>query len=70
MQTAETTPSLALPIAKAMQATGLGRNSIYDEINSGRLRSFRVGRRRLVSEEAIREWIRDREAESLQGAQA
>ena len=68
MQTRET-PSLALPIAKAMEATGLGRNSIYEEINAGRLRSFRVGRRRLVSEKAILDWIADREAE-VQGAQA
>jgi len=52
-----------------MEVTGLGRNSIYEEINAGRLLSFRVGRRRFVSEQAILNWIADREAEE-QGAQS
>ena len=60
---------LAHPIPNAMEVTGLGRNSIYEEINAGRLLSFRVGRRRFVSEQAILNWIADREAEE-QGAQS
>lgn len=59
---------LSLSVEEAMQATSLGRNSIFDEIKSGRLRSFTVGRRRLVSEQAIRDWIADRESEQARGA--
>lgn len=62
------TTRLSLSIPEAMQATSLGRNSIFDEIKAGRLRSFTVGRRRLVSEKAIRDWIADREAEQARGA--
>lgn len=43
--------------------TGLGRTTVYEELNSGRLRSFKVGARRLISSDAIAQWIADREAE-------
>jgi hypothetical protein len=55
-------------IEDTMEALGLGRQKLYDEINSGRLRTFHVGRRRFASDEAIREYVRDREAEATQGA--
>ena len=47
---------VALSIEETCKATGLGRSTIYREINEGRLRSFRAGRRRMFSPEAIREW--------------
>ena len=51
-------------IPKVCELLDLSHPSIYSEINSGRLRSFKVGRRRFVSQEAINAWIRDREAEA------
>ena len=36
----------------------------YNEINSGRLKTYKVGRRRFVSAEALRKYIKDREAEA------
>ena len=45
------------------------RQTIYNEINAGRLRSYKVGRRRFISEEACVDYIRAREAET-QGAAA
>lgn len=41
-------------IAGAMAATGLGKNTIYQLINSGELQSLKIGRRRLVRFESIR----------------
>lgn len=36
-------------IKQACHATGLGRNTIYNEIAAGRLKSVLVGRRRLIT---------------------
>jgi len=47
---------VALSIEETCKATGLGRSTIYREMNEGRLRSFKAGRRRMFSPEAIREW--------------
>jgi excisionase family DNA binding protein len=42
---------------------GVCRVTVYKEIAEGRLRTFKVGRRRLISSEAERQWIESREAE-------
>ena len=36
--------------------TGLCRQSVYNELNSGRLPSFKLGARRLIPREAIQKW--------------
>lgn len=43
---------------------GVSRQFLYDLINSGRLKSFRVGARRFVSRQAILDFIADAEAAS------
>ena len=43
----------------------LSKQSLYDEINAGRLRSFKAHGRRLVSATAVSEYIEAREAETL-----
>ena len=43
---------------------GFSHQTAYNEINSGRLKSFKVGNRRFISDEALNAYIRDREAES------
>lgn len=55
----------AFSVETAFKRMGLGRTSFYDEIKHGRLRTFKVGARRLVAEDAIDEWIAAREAETL-----
>ena len=42
---------------------GLCRVTVYKEIAEGRLRTFKVGRRRLISYQAECDWITSREAE-------
>lgn len=41
---------------------GCCERHILNEISAGRLRSFKSGRRRLVSREAQRDYVREREA--------
>jgi len=51
---AQAGPDRLLSIDEAAQALGVGRSRLYDEIATGRLRSVKVGRRRLVPSGAIR----------------
>ena len=55
--------ALAYTAEVAGQLLGLGRTTTYAELRSGRLRSFKVGKRRLVPAMALPEYIRDRLAE-------
>ena len=57
-------------VAAATKRLNFGsRQTTYGEINAGRLLSYKVGRRRFISEEACVKYIRAREAET-QGAAA
>ena len=48
---------VSLSVPEVMDRTGLSRQAVYNEINSGRLKSFKVGRRRLVSPAALNAWV-------------
>lgn len=65
---AEVTPVSAAPerllsIDQAASALGIGRTALYGELTNGRLRSFKVGRRRLIPVSAIDAYIEVRAAE-------
>lgn len=44
-------------ISEAAKALSLGRTSIYALINEGRLQTIKIGRRRLVKIESIRQLL-------------
>lgn len=44
-------------VAEAMRVLSLSKTVIYEQIRSGRLRSVKQGRSRLIPESAIREYI-------------
>lgn len=46
-----------LPLEDVMARLQVGRTKIYEFISSGQLRSTKVGKRRVVSEAALREFI-------------
>ena len=46
-----------LRVEEAARALGIGRSLLYELIRSGRLRSFKVGSRRLIPASAIDEAI-------------
>ncbi len=50
-----------LSIDEAATTLGIGRTATYSELSAGRLRSIRVGRRRLVVAGAIAAYIADRQ---------
>ena len=39
------------------KATGLGQTFIYEEMRDGHLKSFKMGKRRLVAADDLIEWI-------------
>lgn len=53
----ETTAAQLHPVAVVMSRLSLSRSAVFDLIRTGELRSVKVGRRRLVSEAAIREFV-------------
>ena len=56
--------SISLTVEQVAKRNHLSRQSIYNEINAGRLRSFKVGKSRRITERAESEWICEREAEA------
>lgn len=53
---------LAYSVKDALAVTSLSRSLLYEEMAAGRLKSFHVGRRRLISAEALADWLRQRQA--------
>jgi excisionase family DNA binding protein len=50
-------PDRLLSVDDAADALGIGRSALYGEIAAGRLRTLKVGRRRLVPSGAVRDYI-------------
>ena len=55
-------PDQLLSVDEAATTLGIGRSALYAEIQAGRIVSLKVGRRRLLSSAAIREYVADRVA--------
>jgi excisionase family DNA binding protein len=59
-QRAETVPfkdRVTCTIPEACAASGLGRSSIYEAINDERLKTLKIGRRRLVIVASLLKWL-------------
>jgi len=50
-------PERLLSIDDAAERLGIGRSRLYDELAAGRLRSLKVGRRRLVPASALAAYV-------------
>lgn len=62
---------VALTIEQAAQSLTVGRDAIFALISNGSLASLRIGRRRLISSESLKAFVRAQaEAESLSAAAA
>jgi len=48
---------LALGIVDAARAAGVGRSTIYENINSGALKARKAGRRTLILREDLQAWL-------------
>lgn len=50
-------PAIAYSIAQFAAACTLSRGQVYKEIEAGRLKTVKVGRRRIVPASAAHEWL-------------
>jgi len=57
-------PDRLYSVDEAARALGVGRSAVYNELAAGRLRSLKVGRRRLIPSGAIAERVADAERAS------
>lgn len=54
---------LVYNIPEACEAADVNKDTIYKGIHSGKLRSLKIGRRRLIRIEALCKWLKDLEDE-------
>lgn len=59
---------LAYTVQQACEAIGLGRNYLYVAMSKGSLRSFKAGRRRLISANALQEYVASMESSASGGS--
>lgn len=59
---------LAYTVEQFIGASKIGRTKVYDEISTGRLETYKVGRRRYISARAAADWQRRLEAEANNAA--
>jgi predicted DNA-binding transcriptional regulator AlpA len=45
-----------LSVDEFSQAYGIGRSKVYDELNSGRLRARKIGKRTMIAEVDAKDW--------------
>jgi excisionase family DNA binding protein len=50
-------PDRLLSVDEAATMLGIGRSALYGELGAGRLTSLKIGRRRVVSASAVRDYI-------------
>lgn len=55
---------LAVSPSEAARLAGIGRTTLYDAIGTGALRSLKIGNRRLITVEALQDWLEAAERET------
>jgi excisionase family DNA binding protein len=53
--------SLAVSTFQAARIAGVGRTTIYEAIQSGDLKSVKVGKRRVIRIAALEDWLKSKE---------
>lgn len=61
-------PRLAVSPAEAARLAGIGRTTLYEALGSGALRSLKIGKRRLITMQALKEWLAAAERAVQEGA--
>ena len=62
--------ALSYTIEEASKITGLGRTRLYEELNSGRLKGVKAGRRTLILHTGIQQWLENLESYSSKTLEA
>jgi excisionase family DNA binding protein len=50
-------PKMAFSVSEAAMRTGLGRDAIYSAVREGKLEAKKMGRRTLVTADALRRYL-------------
>ena len=53
----ETTVKITVTVKDACEMTGLGKTKLYEAIGSGQVATTRIGKRRLVNVESLRQFV-------------
>jgi excisionase family DNA binding protein len=63
---AQTQPAerLAFPLTEGVQMLNIGLSYGYELMKGGKLKTFKIGRRRMVTREALQEFIASQQAEA------
>jgi excisionase family DNA binding protein len=61
------TAKLAYTLSEVSQLTSVGRSLLYEEIKAQRLKTRKVGRRRIVTSSALTEWLGEAPAPENKG---
>lgn len=59
-----TDPVMTMTVPEVSLVTRIGRNTIYEAVERGDLRSIRVGRKILVTRQAVERWLQKMEGKS------
>jgi excisionase family DNA binding protein len=58
----QSVPVRLLAVDDVADRLGVGRSRLYQELSAGRIQSIKVGRRRLIPESALYEYVRSMDA--------
>lgn len=59
---------LAMPLTKGAKLVGIGLSHAYKAMRNGELKTFKVGRRRMVTRQAIQDFIDRKQREADRGS--
>ena len=52
-----TAPRIAVSPSEAARLAGIGRTKLYSALSTGALRSLKIGKRRLIRIDALKDWL-------------
>jgi excisionase family DNA binding protein len=61
IENTQNTPVMAVSPQKAVELVGVGRTTLYSAIKKGVLKTSKVGSRRIITIEALKEWLASHE---------
>lgn len=56
---------LSMSVKDASDLLGVSRTTLYNEIKEGRIKTFRIAGRRLISRNALQDYLQEQERQSL-----
>ncbi|WP_419903522.1 helix-turn-helix domain-containing protein [Kiloniella sp.] len=61
IQQNKSNPPIAVSPDEAARLAGIGRTTLYAALSSGKLKSIKIGTRRLITIDALKDWLQQNE---------